>query len=194
MLTLIIDSATKVLYEALVKDDKVLKEVYVKGQNDHAKNIVKVLSDMLNEFNLETNDLTRIVCGIGPGSYTGVRMGVTVAKMIASFQNKELYKISTLKLMASGENNKCLALIDARRANSFGALFDENLNEIIPDKLASTESFMKEAHDSVVTETSFKVDPIKCIKLAIKHDTPHSLEPNYLQLTEAERNLNDKKN
>ena len=82
MYTLIIDSATKVLYHALVKDDKVVKEIYTKGQNDHAKNIVSLIEKMLKEENITVDNLDKIVCGIGPGSYTGVRMAVTVTKFL----------------------------------------------------------------------------------------------------------------
>lgn len=194
MYTLIIDSATKVLYEALVCDDKVIDERYIKGQNDHAKNIVSQLEDMLKCANITCGDITRIVCGIGPGSYTGVRMGVTVSKMIGTFLHKEVYEISTLDLISSGCSGEVLSMIDSRRGNAFCAHY---LNGIKTDdeKIRNQEEYKSlYPNAKIVTENDFIVDPIKCIKQAKLNQNPHSLEPNYLQETEAQRNLNAKTN
>lgn len=190
MLALVIDSATKILYEALVLDDVILEEHYIEGQNDHAKNIVDILNKMLKNQNKTVDDLDRIVCGIGPGSYTGVRMAVTVSKMLGAFKNIDVYEISTLSLIASGSTKNVLSMIDARRGNAFCALYNEG-SLLIDEALRNKEEFLKNTnYDNVVTESLFKVDPIKCIKYAKLHKEVHSLEPNYLQKTEAERNLN----
>lgn len=187
MYTLIIDSATKVLYHALVKDDKVVKEIYTKGQNDHAKNIVSLIEKMLKEENITVDNLDKIVCGIGPGSYTGVRMAVTVAKMLSSFKNIPLYEISTLKLISSGESGKVLAMIDARRGNAFSAIYQEG-NLVLSEAMRAKEEVMKESYDTIVDESNYKVDPLKAIAYSVRHENPHSLNPNYLRETEAERN------
>ncbi len=188
MYTLIIDSATKVLYHALVKDQEVIYESYTKGQNDFAKNIVKIIEDIYNKFNITTKDLSKVVCGIGPGSYTGVRMAVTVSKMLAVFGNVPLYQISTLELMCSGYASKTLATIDARRGNSFSAIYENN-KLVLNEALRNTEDVLKENYDIRVTEENYKVNPIKVIEYATHVENPHGLNPNYLQETEAERNL-----
>lgn len=187
MYTLIIDSATKVLYHALVKDDKVVKEIYTKGQNDHAKNIVSLIEKMLKEENITVDNLDKIVCGIGPGSYTGVRMAVTVAKMLSSFKRIPLYEISTLKLISSGGAGKVLAMIDARRGNAFSAIYQDS-NLVLSEAMRAKEEVMKESYDAIVDESNYKVDPIKAIAYSVRHENPHSLNPNYLRETEAERN------
>ena len=187
MYTLIIDSATKVLYHALVKDDKVIKEIYTKGQNDHAKNIVSLIEKMLKEENITVDNLDKIVCGIGPGSYTGVRMAVTVAKMLSSFKRIPLYEISTLKLISSGESGKVLAMIDARRGNAFSAIYQDS-NLVLSEAMRAKEEVMKESYDAIVDESNYKVDPIKAIAYSVRHENPHSLNPNYLRETETERN------
>ena len=188
MYTLIIDSATHVLYHALVKDNEVLFESYTKGQNDHAKNIVKIIEDIFNKFSINADDLSSIVCGIGPGSYTGVRMAVTVSKMIAVFKHVKLYQISTLDLISSGYSGKVLATIDARRANSFSGIYQNN-KLVGVEAIRNTEEFLKEECDAHVTEEEFKVNPLVVIKNAKLVENPHGLNPNYLQETEAERNL-----
>ncbi len=188
MYTLIIDSATKVLYHALVKDNEVVFESYTKGQNDFAKNIVKIVEDIYKKFNIKTSDLEKVICGVGPGSYTGVRMAVTVSKMLAVFGKIPLYEISTLFLMSSGYNKKVLATIDARRGNSFSAIYD-NYSLALNESIRNTDELLKKDFDTRVTEEDYKVNPLVVIKHAKLVENPHGLNPNYLQETEAERNL-----
>ena len=123
MYDLILDSSTKILYISLVKDEKVVYEKYLEGKNDHAKNIVYMVDEALKSENIDAFKLDKIIVGYGPGSYTGVRMAVTVAKMIAVFANVKLYTISTLLLMASGEKDLVKASIDARRGNAFSFVY-----------------------------------------------------------------------
>ena len=130
MYSLILDSSTKVLYVALVKDNDILFEKYIEGKNDHAKNIVYTVDEAIKAAGIDSFKLNKVIVGYGPGSYTGVRMAVTVAKMMAVFAHVELYTISSLKLMASGEKGVVNASIDARRGNAFAGVFD-----IVNDKL-----------------------------------------------------------
>ena len=189
MYSLILDSSTKKLYVSLVNDNKVLFEKYIDGRNDHAKNIVSTVDLALKSNNIETKDLSKVIVGYGPGSYTGVRMAVTVAKMITSFMNIELYTISTLKLMASGSKGTVKALIDARRGNAFAGVFDmENNKDVLAEGMYSYEKLNEFMFDTI-DENNFVVDPIKCINLAAKVDEVDLLVPNYLRDTEAERNL-----
>lgn len=190
MYTLILDSSTKVLYCALVKDEIVLNERYLPGQNDHAKNINIVIQELLNEAHIEALQLDKVVCGHGPGSYTGVRMAVTVSKMLCSLSQIKLYEISSLFLMSSKYETKTIAMIDARRGNVFSAVY-ENYNLVKDEGLRNKEELMSEVSDyaQIVTESKFSVDPLVVIKCAKPVENPFSFAPNYLRETEAQRNL-----
>ena len=188
MYNLILDSSTKVLYVALIDDKNILFEKYIEGKNDHAKNIVKAVDDALKANSIEAKDLDKVIVGYGPGSYTGVRMAVTVAKMLAIFASVKLYTISTLRLMASGKKGVVKALIDARRGNAFASVFDMDKNEfVLNEGLYSYEEL--EGYDNLVDDSNFKVDPFYVLNNATLVDEPHLLVPNYLRDTEAERNL-----
>ncbi|MCR5350853.1 MAG: tRNA (adenosine(37)-N6)-threonylcarbamoyltransferase complex dimerization subunit type 1 TsaB [Acholeplasmatales bacterium] len=192
MYSLILDSATKNLYICLCKDKKVLEEIYIKGQNDHSKNIVSKLDLILKNHNITSNDLDEIIVGYGPGSYTGVRMAVTVGKMMAVFLNKPLYTISTLKLISSNMDGKVLAMIDARRGNSFSSIIDMKTNTcILKEGMYPNEELLSKEHDNVVSGEDFKVNPLYVLENKEKVEVPTLLEPNYLRETEAERNLHD---
>ena len=198
MNSLIIDTSTKYLYIALVKDDVVLSEKIFEGSKNHAGNSVYQIDLLLKEFNLKTSDLDDVYCGYGPGSYTGVRISVTIAKMLASFLDVNLYKVSSLFLAGSGYDNKNVAVMfDARRGNSFCGCCGENY---IEDKLRSNEEFLNlvNSYDDliVVNESNFKVNPLKVIENATKVEDVEAFVPSYLRITEAEYNLrhqNDQK-
>jgi tRNA threonylcarbamoyladenosine biosynthesis protein TsaB len=191
MLSLILDTSTKYLYIALIKDDVVLAEKIFEGSKNHAGNSVYQIDLLLKEFNLKTADLDNVYCGYGPGSYTGVRISVTIAKMLASFQNTKLYAVSSLFLAGSGYDNKNIAVMfDARRGNSFCACYGENL---IEDKLRSNEEFLKTVNTFIdlviVNESNFKVNPLKVIANATLVLDVEAFVPKYLRITEAEYNL-----
>lgn len=193
MYSLILDSSTKILYVCLLKDDEVLYEKYVEGNKDHAKNIVYLVDEGLKQNKLEAMDLDQIICGYGPGSYTGVRMAVTVCKMLAVFMKKPLYTISSLKLMASGAKGKVLSAIDARRGNVFGCIIDTTKDAYIkPEAHCLLSDLEAIDYDFKVLDDSFKVDPLYVLKNKVKVENPDLLVPNYLRETEAERNLHDK--
>ncbi len=190
MYSLIIDSATKVLYIALVCDNKIVKEVYMKGEHDHAKNIVYLVDEALKTAKIEVDQLSKIIVGIGPGSYTGVRMGVTVSKMMASFKNVPLYKISTLKLIASGNKGIVLSMVDARHNQSFAAIIDTNKDKYVLDEgMYDNNTLLESNYEFVSNESEFIVDPFYVISNSELVSNPDLLVPNYLRDTEAERNL-----
>ncbi len=191
MINLILDTSTKYLYIALVKDEVILGEKLFEGSKNHAGNSVYQIDLLLKEHNLKVIDLDNVYCGYGPGSYTGVRISVTIAKMLASFANVNLYGISSLYLAGSGYDNENVAVMfDARRGNSFSACYGANY---IEDKLRNNEEFLNTVNDYndliIVNESNFKVNPLKVIKNAIKINDIEAFVPNYLRITEAEYNL-----
>ena len=194
MKSLILDSATKTLYVALVSDDKLLFEKYIEGRNDHAKYIVSSIEEGLKQNGLTTNDLNEVIVGVGPGSYTGCRMAVTVGKMLNMLDNVTLYKISTLKLLASSFKGTTLAKISAKHDNYFSMIIDNDKNEyILNEGFYNVEELNKYDYQNEVSDECFTVDYKYVLKNKETVDNPDLLVPNYLRDTEAERNLNDKK-
>ena len=191
MYSLVIDTSTKFLYLAIVNNEKIISQKVFEGSKNHAGNSVYQLDLMLKENNITVDDLTAIYCGKGPGSYTGLRISVTIAKMLASFKNIKLYAVSSLYLASSGYDNKNVAvLFDARRGNSFSACFGE---VTINDKLRDTNQFLEQVANlediKVVYENDFKVNPIKVMNNSTLVYDVDEFIPDYLRITEAEYNL-----
>jgi universal bacterial protein YeaZ len=192
MKTLIIDSATNILYTALLVDKDKKYESYVLGKNDHASAILVEIEKACKTAELELKNLDCVVVGYGPGSYTGVRMGVTIGKLLATLEkNIKLYTLSTLLFMASGSKGQVLSTIDARRGNVFGCIYDMNtMNYVVQEALVEKSVIEHHPHTTSVDENHFVVDPFKVVTMASYVAEPRTLVPNYLRQTEAERNLN----
>lgn len=192
MKTLILDSATNKLYVSLVIDEEVVYETYTSSEKGHAKTIMVEVDYACKKGGIELINVDKVIVGIGPGSYTGVRMAVTVGKMMATMaKNIKLYSISTLVLMASGYEGKVLSTIDARRGNCFGMIYDMNSDSYVQNEALYERALLENNEfDYKVDENEYKVNPLKVISLASMVDEPRTLVPNYLRDTEAERNLN----
>ena len=192
MKTLILDSATNKLYVSLVIDETVVYETYTSSEKGHAKTIMVEIENACKKGGIELINVDKVIVGIGPGSYTGVRMAVTVGKMMATMaESIKLYSISTLVLMASGYEGIVLSTIDARRGNCFGMIYDMNSDSYIQNEALYERALLENNEFNYkVDENEYKVNPLKVISLANLVEEPRTLVPNYLRDTEAERNLN----
>ena len=195
---LVIDTAIKYFYLALLDGDNLIEEIYELSEKDHSQSLMPSIEKLLNNHDLKLRDLDEVIVGIGPGSYTGVRIGVVVGKMIAFLNNITCYSVSSLALIASSSKAKnVLAYIDARRGNGFLGVYsnDGMFHVVIDDTFKNFEEFKASLDFEYEVVSYGKPDILKILNsnLLTKIDNIHELVPNYLQLTEAERNKNDNK-
>jgi len=194
---LFVDTATKYVFLALVEDGAVVDSVYQEGINNHSVTIMPLLDDMLKRRRLSLKDLAEIIVGVGPGSYTGVRIGVSIAKMIGYLNGTPIRTVSSLALLASGaDSGTVLSFIDARRDNAFMACYqikDGVMTELIADTLENVEAFKAKLAAPYEFRTFGAPDVHKILRsgLTMPVADVHGLVPNYLQVTEAERKKAD---
>ena len=190
MIKMIVDTATSYYYLSLLRDNEILEEAYEYGQGNHSETLMPRLEKMLKDNNLTLKDIEEVYTGIGPGSYTGVRISVVIAKMIWALNNTKIYKFSTLALIASSKDSESYPYIDARRGNAYIAHFDDNYNRLMTDEVVSVNEFFNEKEkDKELIVESGKPNPIKLInspEVELVEDVD-KLTPNYIQLVEAER-------
>ena len=202
---LFIDTSTLYLNVAIIDNNKIVFNHKEQVEKDMSSKIIPIIDKGFKECSLNIKDINKIFVVNGPGSFTGVRIGVTVAKTIAWALKIDLIPLSSLEFIASTASNKkyLVPMIDARRGNVFAGIYDQELNNILPDELISYEQLSKKIDESYEQisynlENSIKPngDIIKVINkhLSDKSVNPHSLKPNYLKLTEAEEKLNDQRN
>lgn len=130
MKILSVSTATNQLSVALNEDDKVIVEKSECDERNHSEHLDPLIDKILTENNLKLKDIDRFAVAIGPGSYTGLRIGVTTVKMFASILGKEVVGVSTLQTLAAScqdQNTLIVAGIDARNDNYFaGGYYNEN--------------------------------------------------------------------
>lgn len=153
-LILNIETSTQVCSVSLSVDGitAVIEESHTK--NSHAEQLTLFIQKVISEKGYELKDLDAIAVSKGPGSYTGLRIGVSTAKGLCYSLNKPLIAISTLEAMAAGiiENMKdkdisdtlFCPMIDARRMEVYSAIFDAKLN------------MTREIKAQIIDENSFK--------------------------------------
>jgi tRNA threonylcarbamoyladenosine biosynthesis protein TsaB len=130
------------------------EEIISFSQNENTKDSARwlhvALDKLFKEAAMSPDELDAISISAGPGSYTGLRVGMAAAKGLCYALNIPLICVSTLKMMAfAAVENKSgwlCPMIDARRMEVFTALYDENLNEIISPQnlILTTESFAEQ--------------------------------------------------
>ena len=137
MKILLIDTATSNMTVSIVENDKILYEYKDRILVDMASKILPIIDTGLSSLQLKLTDIDKIFVVNGPGSFTGIRVGVTVAKTIAWALKKDIVPLSSLELISTTPTNKkfLVPMIDARRNNVFAGIYDKGLNCTKNDKL-----------------------------------------------------------
>ena len=197
---LFINSATANLVVAILIDGKITFLYDNNDDKDTSSKIMPVIDEAFRNSKIEPKEINKIFVVNGPGSFTGIRVGLTVAKVMGYSFNIPVIPLSSLEFMCSGYEEDVLALIDARRGYVFAGGYDKNLNSFYPDCYMLFDknlSYKYVSYDSF----SFDVLPPKfdLLKMVKKHENDkiinvHNVNPNYLKLTEAEeKRKNDKR-
>lgn len=190
MLRLFLNTSNKYLYLCLMKDDNIVNEVLMEGNNNHSEKLIDVLEEFLNNNKIIVDDLDELYVGRGPGSYTGVRIACTVAKVLAYAKSIKLFSFSSLDLILSNElNNSGIyqVVMDARRGNSFAKVVKVNEKDI---EVLLDESFIenevlanqyREYKVINVEDTKYHVDLLLKYNLIKEEKDVHAFVPTYLR-------------
>ncbi|MGL4335394.1 MAG: tRNA (adenosine(37)-N6)-threonylcarbamoyltransferase complex dimerization subunit type 1 TsaB [Turicibacter sp.] len=136
MFILAMDTSNITLSVALVDNGQVLAQITEQTKNDHSKRLMPAIEALFKQSGRTPKELDCIAVAQGPGSYTGVRIGVTVAKTMAWTLNKPLVGVSSLEVLALNvsEDALLIPLFDARRETVFAGVYDGQTHEVVmPD-------------------------------------------------------------
>ena len=138
---LIIDTALEEAIIALSKDGKIIAELTNRETHSHASFIQVAIANLLASQQIAINELDAIAVTLGPGSYTGLRVGLATAKGIAYALQKPLIGLSNLNALAFAAIKHTyqtiaapfhiFSMIDARRMEVFGAIYDASCNPVV---------------------------------------------------------------
>ncbi len=177
---LLIETATESCSVALAKEKKIIAEKYINEPKAHATLLAKYIKDILSENNITIADCSAVAVSEGPGSYTGLRVGVSCAKGLCYGAQKPLIAVGTLAAIAQcAIDNESIAqeiekkrkeildttgislpllivpMIDARRMEVYTAIFNEKGEQQtdIEAKILDEESFKEELESAIVLFT-----------------------------------------
>lgn len=192
MRVLLIDTSSDYLYVSFY-DDALKERIFYQNKishNNHSENIIGVIEEGLNNNNLKLMDFEKVIVGFGPGSYTGLRVGMVVAKMTAYCVNIPLYVVSSLSFVASKHfrTDGVYAVYNiAKKGHCYTkvvAVKDENISVLVDDKFMTNEEFselVKEYNAIVINSEDYQVDEEVIISLSNKVEDIHEIVPNYLR-------------
>lgn len=206
MRVLYIDTSSSYLYSAIVEDNTLVASVAEEYGQSLSEIALPKIVEMFNENKLSPKDVDKIIVVNGPGSFTGIRIGITIAKVYAWSLNIPITTITSLEAMAisSKEKTNHIPMINARRGYVYAAIFDEN-NKVLHkpehikwedlkveiEDLNQYEIISNDAFDWEVETVPYTPDFLEIVQTFKdkKSINPHIVNPDYLKLTEAEEKL-----
>ncbi|PAD77703.1 tRNA (adenosine(37)-N6)-threonylcarbamoyltransferase complex dimerization subunit type 1 TsaB [Paenibacillus campinasensis] len=246
---LALDTSTAQLAVSVLEEMTLLTEMNTSAERNHSVHLHPVMAEALQQAGMTMDEVSGIAVGVGPGSYTGIRIAVTAAKTLAWTLNLPVVGVSSLHALAWGglvaavKNGQppeggswIVPLLDARRGQVYTALFGTEGSEMsapvrlendgirlmqtwlqeIKERIAGLPEQRRPQHVFFVGEVDIHAEAARELEgfagtgvsispyslegrwvgylgakrlLAQEADEPHSLVPNYTQLSEAEANL-----
>lgn len=202
MRILYIDTSSSYLYTSIVENDKLISEIKEEFGQSLSEVALPRIASMFDKNNLSPKDIDKIIVVNGPGSFTGIRIGITIAKIYAWSLNIPITTIYSLEAMAiSSKNNTYhVPILNARRGYVYTAIYDENYKEVLKpchilltdlqEKLKDIKEYEYISNDEFddLDVNSYSPDMVKVVNYFKDKENinPHAVNPEYLKLTEAE--------
>ena len=214
MLILGIDTSTKICTCSIFDSENgVIAETSLSVKKNHSNIVMPIIDNLFKISDLTINDIDKIAVAIGPGSFTGVRIALGIAKGLAMALNKPLIAVNELDILeaiASGNENEIIPLIDARKERVYYkyqntyiddylinliSSFDKNKKYVfVGDGATNYENILKDnLGDNAIVLAMFNAFPRASVlcELALNKEEAniYTLEPEYISKSRAEKNF-----
>lgn len=140
MKILSIDTASKICTVAILEDNKLIKEIKIDNGLTHSEKLMPIIKEVLDKTSLSLKDIDLLVCDKGPGSFTGIRIGVATVKAFSDSLQIPTIGVSSLEALAYNVKTDGLicSLIDAKNSNVYFSLYElkNNTYKLIENYLA----------------------------------------------------------
>lgn len=219
MVQLVIDSSNNHLSVCIIKKNKVLSEINTVCKQNLSEIILQKINECIENSSVKKDDISEIIVTRGPGSYTALRVVLSVAKTFSYVLNIPIKLISTLKLQMLGIKNfsgLVVPLIDGRRNNVYTAVYYKN-DEILKEGYYSLDTLFdflnlqfkpvmfigndidKFSYNDLKIEYKLHLENIFSKNIIgaekiLEESNFYTANPSYLRLTEAERSIINDKN
>lgn len=209
MICLFFDTSSDLLKVSLIKDNNIIFDKELHTKNDHSSYLVPTIDEAFKSNNIDFKELDEIIVGNGPGSFTGTRISIAVAKTYAFSFNIPVYMISSLEELIYDNDGYdfYVPIIEEKKDNLYFSIFDKDKKRVMDDTYSSTEYMYKKLEEldgkilliSLSNKEYEKYDTIKAsinalnimknIDVNNEKVNPHLLKPNYIKKIEAEAKL-----
>lgn len=214
MLILGIDTSTKICTCSIFDSENgVIAETSLSVKKNHSNIVMPIIDNLFKISDLTINDIDKIAVAIGPGSFTGVRIALGIAKGLAMALNKPLIAVNELDILeaiASGNKNEIIPLIDARKERVYYkyqntyiddylinliSSFDKNKKYVfVGDGATNYENILKDnLGDNAIILPMYNAFPRASVlcELALNKEEAniYTLEPEYISKSRAEKNF-----
>lgn len=209
MICLFFNTSSDLLKVSLIKDNKIIFDKELHTKNDHSSYLVPTIDEAFKSNNIDFKELDEIIVGNGPGSFTGTRISIAVAKTYAFSFNIPVYMISSLEELIYDNDGYdfYVPIIEEKKENLYFSIFDKDKKRVMDDTYSSTEYMYKKLEEldgkilliSLSDKEYEKYDTVKAsinalnimknIDVNNEKVNPHLLKPNYIKKIEAEAKL-----
>lgn len=209
MICLFFDTSSDLLKVSLIKDNNIIFDKELHTKNDHSSYLVPTIDEAFKSNNIDFKELDEIIVGNGPGSFTGTRISIAVAKTYAFSFNIPVYMISSLEELIYDNDGYdfYVPIIEEKKDNLYFSIFDKDKKRVMDDTYSSTEYMYKKLEEldgkilliSLSDKEYEKYDTVKSsinalnimknIDVNNEKVNPHLLKPNYIKKIEAESKL-----
>ena len=212
MLILAITTSSKTCSVALLEDNKVLIELNIENEKTHSENLMPLIDKAFKETGKNVSDVNLISCDIGPGSFTGIRIGIATCKAIAEVNQIPICSSSSLEGLSYNVSSSTIcSLIDARNNQVYCGIFNndhELLEEYMADDINEVKKVLEKyndihyvgdgsiLHKSILNGTFSNDNAIHASNIGIcgyykfkkgQVETASTINPMYLRKSQAER-------
>ena len=192
MITILLDSSNTNLSVGIARDNLLLEYISYEAWQRQSEYMIPELDKLLSKYNVSRDEIKEVMVAKGPGSYTGVRIAITIAKTIATALDTKLYAVSSLRVQKACKNPS-ICLINARSGRSYIGVYEDD-KVLLDDQIMKNEdvlNYIKEHPNySVCGDVKYlglegvisnNIQEMLSLKNVLEPVNPLSLKPVYMK-------------
>ena len=192
MITILLDSSNTNLSVGIARDNLLLESISYEAWQRQSEYMIPELHKLLQKYQVNRDDIKEVIVAKGPGSYTGVRIAITIAKTIATALGAKLYGVSSLRVQKD-RKNPSICLINARSGRSYMGVY-ENDKTLLDDCIMKNDDVLKYINEhpgySVCGDTKYlgiegiapnNIQEMLDLKSVLEEVNPLSMKPVYMK-------------
>ena len=139
--TLLLDSSNTKLAVGIARDGTLLESIIYEAWQEQSEHMIPEINSLLEKYGVDRNDIESVMVAVGPGSYTGVRISITIAKIISVALGVKVYPVSSLQILKMGKKPS-ICVENARSSRSYVGVY-EGEKCLLEDQIMTNDELLK---------------------------------------------------